>query len=195
MSEAGKSDVRRPEPPVRVGMIGLGCAKNLVDAEIMLGGAAKENFDLTREPDEADVVITLRSSYKQKSPIIREAALQIADPQVRYFGTVGGNVANGDPGNDMPGLIIDQTGFAGNLYATNVLTLDSGRVASWGFAIDSIEVGIQNSALALVLVFNFFDCLGGMAIIVAWWGIWHIIAGLATAAFFSRRPLTGIQAP
>ena len=35
----------------------------------------------------------------------REAALQIADPQVRYMGTVGGNVANGDPGNDMPGLM------------------------------------------------------------------------------------------
>lgn len=39
------------------------------------------------------------------SPIIREAALQIADPQVRYMGTIGGNVANGDPGNDMPGLM------------------------------------------------------------------------------------------
>jgi len=39
------------------------------------------------------------------APIIREAALQIADPQIRYVGTVGGNVANGDPGNDMPGLM------------------------------------------------------------------------------------------
>jgi len=39
------------------------------------------------------------------APIMRETALQIADPQVRYMGTVGGNVANGDPGNDMPGLM------------------------------------------------------------------------------------------
>ncbi|MCP1200496.1 xanthine dehydrogenase family protein subunit M [Notoacmeibacter sp. MSK16QG-6] len=39
------------------------------------------------------------------APIIREASLQIADPQVRYVGTIGGNVANGDPGNDMPGLM------------------------------------------------------------------------------------------
>ena len=39
------------------------------------------------------------------APIIHEAALQIADPQVRYMGTIGGNVANGDPGNDMPGLM------------------------------------------------------------------------------------------
>ncbi|SDY64448.1 FAD binding domain-containing protein [Citreimonas salinaria] len=39
------------------------------------------------------------------APILRETALQIADPQVRYMGTIGGNVANGDPGNDMPGLM------------------------------------------------------------------------------------------
>lgn len=59
----------------------------------------------------------------------------------------------------------------------------------------SIEVGIQNSGLGLVLVFNFFGGLGGMAIIVAWWGIWHIIAGLIAAFVFSRRPLpAGFQA-
>lgn len=53
----------------------------------------------------------------------------------------------------------------------------------------SIEVGIQNSALGLVLVFNFFGGLGGMAILVAWWGIWHIIAGLTAAFIFTRRRL------
>ena len=56
-----------------------------------------------------------------------------------------------------------------------------------------IEVGIQNSALGLVLVFNFFDGLGGMAILVAWWGVWHIIAGLVTAFIFTRRPLPAGQ--
>ncbi|MFY9952864.1 FAD binding domain-containing protein [Bradyrhizobium sp.] len=39
-------------------------------------------------------------------PILHETALQIADPQVRYRGTIGGNVANGDPGNDMPALMM-----------------------------------------------------------------------------------------
>lgn len=39
------------------------------------------------------------------APIVRETSLQIADPQVRNMGTLGGNVANGDPGNDMPGLM------------------------------------------------------------------------------------------
>lgn len=52
----------------------------------------------------------------------------------------------------------------------------------------TIEVGIQNSALGLILIFNFFDGLGGMAIIAAWWGIWHIISGLTVSLFWSRRP-------
>ncbi len=42
----------------------------------------------------------------QSMPILHEAALLIADPQVRYRGTIGGNVANGDPGNDMPALMM-----------------------------------------------------------------------------------------
>jgi bile acid:Na+ symporter, BASS family len=50
----------------------------------------------------------------------------------------------------------------------------------------SIEVGIQNSALGLVLTFTFFGGLGGMAILVALWGIWHIVSGLAAAFLFAR---------
>src|ERR1700684_912749 len=42
----------------------------------------------------------------QHAPILRETAEVIADPQVRYMGTIGGNVANGDPGNDMPALMM-----------------------------------------------------------------------------------------
>ncbi len=58
----------------------------------------------------------------------------------------------------------------------------------------SLETGIQNSALGLILVFNpkIFPPeldLGGMAFIAAWWGIWHIIAGLILAGFWSKRPL------
>src|SRR6478672_6425646 len=41
-----------------------------------------------------------------KVPLLRETSLQIADPQVRYLGTIGGNVANGDPGNDMPAVMM-----------------------------------------------------------------------------------------
>lgn len=51
----------------------------------------------------------------------------------------------------------------------------------------AIEVGIQNSGLGLVLIFTFFGGLGGMALVAAMWGIWHIISGLAIATFWSRR--------
>lgn len=48
----------------------------------------------------------------------------------------------------------------------------------------TIEVGIQNSGLALVLIFTFFNGLGGMAIVAAWWGVWHLVAGLTLAGFW-----------
>ena len=41
-----------------------------------------------------------------KIPLLSETSLQIADPQIRYLGTLGGNVANGDPGNDMPAVMV-----------------------------------------------------------------------------------------
>ncbi len=59
----------------------------------------------------------------------------------------------------------------------------------------SIEVGIQNSALGLILIFNFFDGLGGMAIVTAWWGIWHIVSGLTVSTIWSRRPPSVAPAP
>jgi len=46
------------------------------------------------------------SEIAESLPILHETALLIADPQVRYRGTIGGNVANGDPGNDMPALMM-----------------------------------------------------------------------------------------
>jgi BASS family bile acid:Na+ symporter len=54
----------------------------------------------------------------------------------------------------------------------------------------TIETGIQNSGLALVLIFNpkIFPpdlAIGGMAFIAAWWGIWHLLAGLGIAGVWS----------
>ena len=55
----------------------------------------------------------------------------------------------------------------------------------------TIETGIQNSGLGLVLLFNpaifgNFPPHGGMLVITAWWGIWHIISGLAVATIFNH---------
>ena len=75
----------------------------------------------------------------------------------------------------------------------NALALSSGYAWAglWrlGFAERkslSIETGIQNSGLGLILIFSFFEGLGGMAIVAAWWGIWHIIAGLGLATYWRR---------
>lgn len=51
----------------------------------------------------------------------------------------------------------------------------------------SIETGIQNSGLALIIALNFFSDLGGMALVAAWWGIWHLLSGFLVAMWFSRR--------
>jgi len=53
----------------------------------------------------------------------------------------------------------------------------------------SIEIGIQNSALGLALIFEFFAGLGGMALVAAWWGVWHLISGLTVALIWSKRPV------
>ena len=51
----------------------------------------------------------------------------------------------------------------------------------------AIETGIQNSGLGLLLIFTFFNGLGGMAILAAFWGIWHIISGLTLAFYWSYK--------
>lgn len=50
----------------------------------------------------------------------------------------------------------------------------------------SLEVGVQNSGLGLALIFNFFPGLGGMAIVAAWWGTWHLVGGFSMALLWSR---------
>ncbi len=58
----------------------------------------------------------------------------------------------------------------------------------------SIETGIQNSGLALVLIFNFFDGNGAMALIAAWWGVWHIISGFIISKVYSgQTSKSGLQ--
>jgi len=53
----------------------------------------------------------------------------------------------------------------------------------------AIETGIQNSGLGLLIIFTFFKGLGGMALIAATWGIWHIISGLALGLFWANKKI------
>jgi len=74
---------------------------------------------------QADIIDS--AMLAQHCPILRETSLQIADPQIRNLGTLGGNVANGDPGNDMPAVmqaldatfLIEGTGGSREVAARN----------------------------------------------------------------------------
>lgn len=56
----------------------------------------------------------------------------------------------------------------------------------------AIETGIQNSGLGLLLIFSFFNGLGGMALLVAFWAIWDILSGILLAGYWSKKYNTEI---
>lgn len=81
------------------------------------------------------------------------------------------------------------------VFLHNLVAILAGYFTARTFRVDerdrraiAIETGIQNSGLGLILIFNFFNGLGGMAIVAAWWSIWHIISGLTLATFWSKKP-------
>ncbi|MEQ8895496.1 MAG: bile acid:sodium symporter family protein [Roseovarius sp.] len=84
-------------------------------------------------------------------------------------------------------------GIAGLVVLHNALALSGGYVTARVAGLSAfdrrsvtIETGIQNSGLGLVLIFGFFGGLGGMAVVAAFWGIWHAISGIALAAVMGR---------
>ena len=93
---------------------------------------------------------------------------------------------------DVFNLYIDQVMLIGIMH--NILALLLGFAVGKLFGLTwkntktlSIETGIQNSGLGLLLIFTFFSGLGGMAILAAFWGIWHIISGLILALYWSTK--------
>ncbi|CAK7255128.1 MULTISPECIES: xanthine dehydrogenase family protein subunit M [unclassified Shinella] len=88
--------LRLATPEHLVDLHGIGALKGIRrEGDTLVIGAMTTQHELVASPEIAALV-----------PIVKETSLQIADPQVRYRGTLGGNVANGDPGNDMPGLMM-----------------------------------------------------------------------------------------
>ena len=78
------------------------------------------------------------------------------------------------------------------VFLHNTIALSSGYALAYLFGLSkkecksiSIETGIQNSGLGLVLIFAFFGGLGGMALVAAWWGIWHILSGFTLGWYWS----------
>jgi carbon-monoxide dehydrogenase medium subunit len=86
----------------------LASPSHLVDLATIseLRGARREGGEIVIGAMTTQHEIIASDLIADQAPILKEAALLIADPQVRYAGTLGGNVANGDPGNDMPALMM-----------------------------------------------------------------------------------------
>lgn len=59
----------------------------------------------------------------------------------------------------------------------------------------TLEVGIQNSGLGLVILFNFMPDQGGMMLITAFWGVWHLVSGIVVSQIWSRIPITDGSEP
>jgi bile acid:Na+ symporter, BASS family len=73
-------------------------------------------------------------------------------------------------------------------FGTGYLCARACRLSDYDRRAVSIEVGIRNAGLGLVLIFSFFGGLGGMAVVAGVWGFWDIIAGLALATWWGRKP-------
>lgn len=79
------------------------------------------------------------------------------------------------------------------VFLHNLIALTSGYSLARVFGLPyedrksiSIETGIQNSGLGLLLILTYFEGMGGMALVAAWWGMWHIIAGLTISWYWSK---------
>lgn len=59
----------------------------------------------------------------------------------------------------------------------------------------TLEVGIQNSGLGLVILFNFMPEQGGMLLITAFWGVWHLVSGILLSQIWARIPITDGSEP
>lgn len=77
-------------------------------------------------------------------------------------------------------------------FATGYLCARATGLADYERRAVTIEVGIRNAGLGLVLVFSFFGGLGGMAVVAGVWGFWDIIAGLALASWWGRKNPKGL---
>ncbi|PSJ64264.1 FAD binding domain-containing protein [Pseudaminobacter soli (ex Li et al. 2025)] len=86
----------------------LATPSHLIDLQALeaLKGIRREAESIVIGPMTTQHELLSSQIISKSLPILHEAALVIADPQVRYRGTIGGNIANGDPGNDMPALMM-----------------------------------------------------------------------------------------
>ncbi len=124
--------LRLAEPTHLVDLNGIDALRGIRDegAHVVIGAMTTEN-ELIASP-----------LLRDKCPLIPEAARQIADPQVRNRGTIGGDIAHGDPANDHPAIAL-------TLGAEFVLAGPAGEraVPADGFFVDAFMNGLEDGEI------------------------------------------------
>src|SRR3954463_8199278 len=119
--QSADKPVRKTEPrkdaPVRVGLISLGCAKNLVDAEIMLGSLLKSGVEITNDAAQADVVIVntcsfIDSAQEESVDTILESA-EVREANNRGQGLIVSGCLPQRFRDDLPKLLPEVDAFMG----------------------------------------------------------------------------------
>ncbi len=123
----------------------LATPEHLVDLQGIEGlrGIRRENSRIVVGAMTTQHDLLASNEIATSLPILHETALLIADPQVRYKGTIGGNVANGDPGNDMPALMM----ILGATYH-----LEGAAGAGHGYAYEKLKRKVGDYATAAAAV-------------------------------------------
>ena len=139
------------------------------------------------------VPVTAGMSLAHRAPDFATRArrpMRILSMVVFGLFVVGALVANFDYFlefiGQVAGLVIVHNGLA---LATGYGLARMARLDEVDRRAVALEVGIQNSGLGLILIFDFFAGLGGMAIVAAWWGVWHIVSGLTVSSWWARHPV------
>ncbi|QRM89813.1 bile acid:sodium symporter family protein [Lacinutrix sp. WUR7] len=137
------------------------------------------------------VPLVLGMSLRSKMPKLAEKLSKVLKPfSILVF--VGIVIIAFSNNLDIFNQYIDKVLLIG--ISHNIIALALGFFVAKAFGLSfenqktlAIETGIQNSGLGLLLIFTFFNGLGGMALMAAFWGIWHIVSGLCLSFYWSSK--------
>lgn len=131
--------------------------------------------------------LTLVEKFPAIADRIRKPVQKISHVLVALF-VVGALVANAS--------LLQHIGVVAVFVALqDALALGSGYASAWLAGLGeanrravTFEVGMRNAGVSLALAFNHFGGMGGVAVIAAWWGVWHLVSGFPLAMIWRRHP-------
>lgn len=149
------------ERPVRVGLISLGCAKNLVDAEIMLGSLLKSGVEITNEAETADVVIVntcsfIDSAQEESVDTILESA-EVREANNRGQGLIVSGCLPQRFREELPNLLPEVDAFMGIDQVAQVSDIVKQAMAKRAEKVQNPKSKVQSRKTKVVAKLNELD--------------------------------------